>query len=270
MSRTPHRHGRHELGQNDLTDRRVIRAIVDLADECGGPYLEWAAGRGAITVPLARLERPLQVVELDPRRAAWLRRTLGPHVCVTEGDIVRHAPAESTRTLVANLPFHLTTPALRHLLRQRHWQHAVLVTQWEVARKRAGVGGATMLTAQWWPWIDARLMQRVPAQAFRPTPSVDGGILLLSRRPEPMVSSADRRAYQDFVTRVFRGRGRTLREILTFAGVPKAAATELSARHPRSLPRDLGPEAWREAFSSSRPPRAGRGAGGPDRRARRQ
>ena len=148
MSRSPHLPGRHELGQNDLTDRRVIATIVDLADECGGPYLEWAAGRGAITRPLARLGEPLRVVERDPRRVATLRR-LGPHVCITEGDILRHAPPAGTRTVVANLPFHLTTPALRHLLQQPHWTHAVLVTQSEVARKRAGVGGATMLTAQW-------------------------------------------------------------------------------------------------------------------------
>lgn len=253
MSRNSHRLGRHELGQNDLVDRGVIAAIIDLAADRGGPYVEWAAGRGAITRPLARLGEPVHVVELDPRRAAGLRRTLGPHVCITEGDILRHAPPAETRTVVANLPFHLTTPALRHLLRQRHWEHAILVTQWEVARKRAGVGGATMLTAQWWPWIESRLVRRVPARAFRPMPSVDAGVLAMSRRAQPLVPYVDRRNYQDFVARAFQGRGRTLREVLTGAGMPRSAATALAASHPRALPRDLDAEAWAEAFRLARP-----------------
>lgn len=244
--------GPHELGQNDLVDRRVIAQVVDLAARSGGPYVEWAAGRGALTAPLAWLGESLHVVELDPRRAAGLRRRLGPHVCVTEGDILRHAPPRGTRTLVANLPFHVTTPALRHLLRQPHWQHAVVITQWEVARKRAGVGGATMLTAQWWPWVDARLVRRIPARAFRPVPSVDAGVLSLSRRDAPLVSVAERRAYQDFVARVFQGRGRTLREVLRSAGAADQAARHLAARRPRGLPRDLGPAEWAEAFASLR------------------
>lgn len=34
-----------------------------------------------------------------------------------------------------------------------------------------------MMTAQWAPWFDFRLITRVPAYAFTPKPSVDGGIL---------------------------------------------------------------------------------------------
>ncbi len=64
---------------------------------------------------------------------------------------VVHGDALRTRldrpVVVGNLPFHLTTPILRRLLAAGGWTEAVLLTQWEVARKRAGVGGRTMLTA---------------------------------------------------------------------------------------------------------------------------
>lgn len=254
MSRQHHRPGPHELGQNDLVDRRTITAVVALARECGGPYVEWAAGRGALTRPLARIGAPLHVVELDPRRVAALERAaLGPHVCIGEGDILRHAPPAGTRTLVANLPFHVTTPALRHLLRETHWQHALLITQWEVARKRAGVGGATQLTAQWWPWVDTGLVQRIPATAFRPVPSVDAGLLHLRRRPEPLLPASEQRDYHEFVRRVFGGRGRHLAQILTGAGVSREAANRLAAqRRPGALPRDLDAATWVAAYRSRR------------------
>jgi 23S rRNA (adenine-N6)-dimethyltransferase len=85
-----------------------------------------------------------------------------------------------------------------------------------VARKRAGVGGATQLTAQWWPWFDLRLVRRIPASAFAPLPSVDAGLLEVSRRSAALV--ADRAGYQDWVRAVFTGRGRRLAGILATAG----------------------------------------------------
>ena len=71
-------------------------------------------------------------------------------------------------TLVSNVPFHITTAVMRRLLALSQWRDAILITQWEVARKRAGVGGATQLTAQWWPWYEFELDRRIPAAAFVP------------------------------------------------------------------------------------------------------
>ncbi len=73
--------------------------------------------------------------------------------------------------VVGNIPFHLTTPILRRLLSSATWQHAVVLTQWEVARKRAGVGGRTMMTAQAAPWFDFVLDSRVPAGCFTRGPA---------------------------------------------------------------------------------------------------
>lgn len=41
-----HTDGRHEHGQNFLTDRRVARQIVTLVAETSGPILEIGPGRG--------------------------------------------------------------------------------------------------------------------------------------------------------------------------------------------------------------------------------
>ena len=244
--------GRHELGQNFLTDRATIARIVDLARERPGPLVEWGTGDGAITLRLATLGRPVEGIEIDRKRASDLGRRVGPHVCVKEGDILRHAPPAGS-VVVANVPFHLTTPILRHLLAAPGWHSAILLTQWEVARKRAGVGGATQLTAQCWPWFEFTLDRRVPATAFSPRPSVDAGLLLVARRDRPLVPDAQRRAYQDWVARVFSSRGRSLTEILRHNGVPPHTATELARRlgaRRSPLPRDLRAEDWASAFTA--------------------
>jgi len=246
-----HHPGAHELGQNFLRDRRTIARIVELAARRDGPIVEWGPGGGALTIPLAGLGRPVEAIEIDQRAASDLARRLGPHVTVRHGDLLRHNPPAGS-TLVANLPYHLTTAALRHLLTRRGWERAVLMTQWEVARKRAAVGGATLMTAQWWPWFEFTLDRRVPASAFRPRPGVDSGLLLIDRRGEPLLSLREQRAYQHFARRIFTGRGRGLQEILQRGGGLSAGrARSFCHRHgyrPVQLPRTVDPAHWAEAF----------------------
>ncbi|WP_127476643.1 23S ribosomal RNA methyltransferase Erm [Microbacterium sulfonylureivorans] len=237
--------GRHELGQNFLTHRPTIHGIVDLVAATRGPILEIGAGDGALTVPLARLGRDLAAIDIDERRVRTLRRRL-PSARIERADALRH-PLDRP-VLVGNVPYHLTTPILRRLLTRSQWRDAILLTQWEVARKRAGVGGGTMMTAQAAPWFEFGLRGRVPARHFTPMPSVDGGILTITRRGAPLVDPRDRRTYDRFVGAMFTGRGNGLAAILQqSSGLSRSRARgilrELGIDDHR-LPRDLRPEQW--------------------------
>ncbi|WP_029089598.1 23S ribosomal RNA methyltransferase Erm [Brevibacterium album] len=243
--------GRHELGQNFLVHAPTLDSLTALVASAAGPVIEIGAGDGALTRRLAALGRPLTAIELDEHRVRRLRVSLPAHVRVEHGDAMvhpMHAPV-----LVGNLPFHLTTPILRRLLRLRAWREAIVLTQWEVARKRAGVGGRTLMSAQAGPWFEFELHGRVPARGFRPAPSVDGGILRIRRREESLVPSAAAGAYRDFAHRVFTGRGGALPRILQRAtGRPphevRAALAEAGAVS-AALPRDLDPEQWALLFT---------------------
>jgi 23S rRNA (adenine-N6)-dimethyltransferase len=237
LSRSIHG-GRHELGQNFLYHPPTIDRIVRLVRATDGPILEIGAGDGAITRQLATLGRDVRAVDLDEHRVRRLRRRL-PSVSVVHGDALR-VPLDRP-VVVGNLPFHLTTPILRRLLTDGGWTEAVLLTQWEVARKRAGVGGRTMLTAQSAPWFDFALHGRVPADGFRPKPAVDGGLLTISRRRSPLVDPAERGGYEQFVRTVFTGRGRGIGEILP---KPRRATLKAAGIRPSALPRDLTPRQW--------------------------
>lgn len=247
-----HPGGAHELGQNLLVDTQVVDRVVALVPRTDRPVVEWAAGRGALTLPLARLGRPVEAVEIDPRSVARLGRIAPGNVTVTRDDILRHAPPSGSYDLVCNVPFHLTTPVLRRLFTLPGWQRSVLITQWEVARKRAAVGGTTLLTAAWWPWFTFRLDRRVPAAAFRPRPSVDAGLLVVDRRPEPLVPLTDLGRYQRFAAGVFNGPGRGVREVLTRLGADPGDVRRWAREHgvgPSALPRDLDASAWVGAYA---------------------
>ncbi|OON81500.1 23S ribosomal RNA methyltransferase Erm [Streptomyces tsukubensis] len=248
--------GSHELGQNFLVDPSVIGAFVQLVAPTEGPIVEIGPGDGALTLPLSRYGRPLTAVEVDPRRAERLSRRTPDNVTVVRSDILRHRLPREPHVIVGNVPFHLTTPIVRRLLASDHWHTCVLLVQWEVARRRAGVGGATMLTAHWWPWYEFALHGRVPARAFRPVPSVDGGLLTAYRRERPLVVAAERADYQDFVKRVFTGPGRGLPEILGRAGAfgPARASAWLRQEEvpARALPKDLTAHQWAALWELAR------------------
>jgi 23S rRNA (adenine-N6)-dimethyltransferase len=238
--------GRHETGQNFLVDRRVIARVVDAVAPLPGPIVEIGPGDGALTLPLARLGRSVTAVEIDPARADRLRDRSPALVTVVTSDVLRYRMPATPHVLVGNIPFHLTTAILRRILQNDGWTHAVLLVQWEVARRRAGVGGATLMTAAWWPWFEFELLGRVPSSAFRPVPGVDGGLLRITRRPRPLVG--DRARYQRFVGDVFQGRGRGLPEILSRTRRVQRAdladwlrAEGITARH---LPKHLDAAQW--------------------------
>ena len=172
MPRSSHG-GRHELGQNFLTHTPTISKITALVTATKGPILELGAGAGALTRPLAQLGRPVTAIDIDEHRIASLQSAL-PGVTINHADALT-VPLDHP-VIVGNIPFHLTTPILRRLLRGGTWTEAVLLTQWEVARKRCGIGGSTMLTAQTAPWFTFDLHGRVPSWGFRPRPSLHGGI----------------------------------------------------------------------------------------------
>lgn len=253
--------GRHELGQNFLIHRPTIQRIVDLVAATRGPILELGAGDGALTAPLARLGRDLVAIDIDEHRVRALRGRL-PQIRVEHADALRH-PLDRP-VVVGNVPYHVTTPILRRLLTRERWQQAILLTQWEVARKRAGVGGGTMMTAQAAPWFAFSLHGRVPARHFAPMPSVDGGVLRIVRRAAPLVDPADRRGYEAFVRAMFTARGNGMPALLQraaglSAGQSRAVVGRVGVA-PSCLPRDVRPEQWaalwREAAGSPRDARA--------------
>ncbi|MGO2110215.1 MAG: 23S ribosomal RNA methyltransferase Erm [Pseudoclavibacter sp.] len=259
--------GRHEHGQNFLSDAAIIRRMISQVARTRGHVVEIGPGRGALTTELARLGRPVTAVEIDPGLARRLERDFGTDIRVVNDDFVRWRSPAAPHVVVGNLPFHLTTAMLRKLLRTPSCTHAVLLVQWEVARRRAGVGGITMMTAQWWPWVTFELHGRVPAAAFSPRPAVDGGLLTITRRPDPLVPDGSGDDYRAFVHAVFQGRGRGLAEIVRRA-VPPHRLGRVDAWLARErvgrghLPRDLDAEQWAGLFI------AARGHGGAPRPAR--
>ena len=216
---------RKSLSQNFLTDAEVLDAIVAAAElSPGDRVVEVGPGLGVLTRRLLAAGASVLAVELDPRLAAYLRRELGvvPGFELIEADALElHAremfPGQAFK-LVANIPYHITSPLLHAFLEgDRPPELTVLLVQLEVAeRVAAAAGQMSYLSVFVQNATSAEVVARVPAGAFEPAPSVDSAVLRLRRRPDPPVPPGEaREPFYRVVQAAFRQRRKQVHNGLT-------------------------------------------------------
>ena len=187
---------RKSLSQNFLTDAEALDAIVGAAELVAGDrVVEVGPGLGVLTRRLLASGASVLAVELDARLAAYLRRELDGVAGfeLVESDALQLHPRELFAghdfKLVANIPYHITSPLLHAFLEgDRPPTLSVLLVQAEVAeRVAAPPGGTSYLSVFVQNVASAEVVRRVPAEAFEPAPSVDSAVLRLRRRVDPAV-----------------------------------------------------------------------------------
>jgi 23S rRNA (adenine-N6)-dimethyltransferase len=192
---------RRRLGQNFLRPELARQLVGEGNFRAGELVVEVGAGRGALTVPLAEAGVELVAVEFDPHWASQLRAQLQGRVRVVEADFLTMPLPTRPFRVMGSLPFGETTAILRRLFDNPlvPLQRADLMVQWEVARKRAAVPPATLLSTSWAPWWEFKLGRRIPATDFRPVPRVDAGLLVAIRKKNPLLPPAMADEFSRFV-----------------------------------------------------------------------
>lgn len=216
---------RRSLSQNFLTDPEALEAIVAAAElQPGDRVVEVGPGLGVLTRRLLAAGASVLAVELDPRLAAYLRRELGrlERFELVEADALSLHPREmfpgQPFKLVANIPYHITSPLLHAFLEgERPPDLTVLLVQLEVAERVASPpGGMSYLSVFAQNVADAEVVARVPAAAFEPEPAVDSAVLRLRRRAAPYVPSGEgREPFYRVVQAGFRERRKQVHNGLT-------------------------------------------------------
>jgi 16S rRNA (adenine1518-N6/adenine1519-N6)-dimethyltransferase len=218
-------HPRRALSQNYLTDPEALDTIVEAAElEPGDRVVEIGPGLGVLTRRLLAAGASVLAVELDPRLSAWLRRELAgvPGFELIEADALTFDPGTafpgSEFKLVANIPYHITSPLLHAFLEgERPPTLTVLLVQAEVAeRVAAPPGRMSYLSVFVQNVTEAELVAGVAAAAFEPAPKVDSAVLRLRRRAEPVVPFGVRRPpFYRLVQAGFRQRRKQLHNALS-------------------------------------------------------
>ena len=214
---------RRGLSQNFLTDGDALDAIVTAADLAPGDrVVEIGPGLGVLTRRLLALECEVIAIEIDAHLVGYLRRELddAEGLTLVEADALdvdpeRLFPGQPYR-LVANIPYHITSPLLHRFLGSSHPpDRSVLLVQAEVAERVAAPPGQTSyLSVFVQDLARAAVVARVPAAAFEPEPDVDSAILRLDLRPVSAVPPSDRETFYRVAQAAFRQRRKQIHNSL--------------------------------------------------------
>ncbi len=260
---------RKRLGQHFLVDGKVLKQILSAAEISPQDVIvEVGPGLGIMTAELARRAGWVIAVELDDNLAALLKQTLASfkNVAIINKDILKIDPASllakpeipsGKYKVVANLPYYITSPVLRHFLEASvKPERMIVMVQKEVARQIvAKPGERSVLTVAVQFYGKPSIVSYVPARAFYPAPEVDSAILRIDVYSQPPVPVTDEKSFFELVRAGFTApRKQIANSLAQGSGLPKDEVRLLLAKSsiaPQRRAETLTLEEWAKLWQVS-------------------
>jgi 16S rRNA (adenine1518-N6/adenine1519-N6)-dimethyltransferase len=200
--------------QNFLIDGNIIRKIVQEAKVSQSDLvIEIGPGPGALTEALLETGCSVWAIEKDPKLAALLRRLSDDEEKLVifnedflsfnlEERLQKHLGAGRKAKVVANLPYHITTPILTGLIPLEHVLSDVIVMmQKEVGQRCSALAGSkdySSLTVFLQFFSQISYSFTVDRNCFLPKPSVQSAVMHFTLlKPDPTIN-------QEFLFKLIR------------------------------------------------------------------
>ncbi len=201
-----HRYGfrtRKRLGQHFLVDDDVLAKILETAAlQSSDVVVEVGPGLGIMTAAMAAKAGRVIAVELDDTLAGKLAECAADNVRVVNENILDIDPGElitphESYKVVANLPYYITQPVLRHFLEASvKPDFMVVMVQKEVAESIVAKGGRrSTLTNAVQVYGRPEIVMAVPRKCFYPAPQVDSAVVSIEVLPRPSIDLPDPEAF---------------------------------------------------------------------------
>jgi 16S rRNA (adenine1518-N6/adenine1519-N6)-dimethyltransferase len=249
------------LGQNFLVDDGILQSIIQAADlKPTDTVIEVGPGLGLMTAELAKRAGWVIAIELDNHLADILNETLQyENIVVLNEDVLGASPAAILQggppgfpaafnqyKVVANLPYYITQPVIRHFLEAPvKPEKMVLMVQKEVAETicaEAGQRRVLSIAVQFYG--KPSIVAKVPPASFFPAPDVDSAVIQIDVYKQPPVEVDNPEGFFKLVRAGFTAaRKQAANSLSQGLGLPRPAINQMLARA------DIDPQRRAETFT---------------------
>jgi len=238
------------LSQNFLIDPGILsRLVEEIHLKEDDLILEIGAGTGILTSHLVKKAKKVWAVEIDEKLCQILKKELNKRenlriICadITRLCMEKLLPEEEKIKVVGNLPYHIASWLMFHLVKKPWVDLMVFTIQREVAGKLLSPPGDKKrgtLTVLISYYADVERVIDVPPQAFYPSPRVGSTVIRI--KPEKKLLARDEKLFLATVKAAFASRRKTLlnslsrglgvsreevRTVLAKSGIPEKKRAE--------------------------------------------
>ncbi|HEU0085688.1 MAG TPA: 16S rRNA (adenine(1518)-N(6)/adenine(1519)-N(6))-dimethyltransferase RsmA, partial [Candidatus Paceibacterota bacterium] len=181
------------LGQNFLKSKPALSKIVEAGEIMpSDTILEIGPGKGALTEKLLERAGKVIAIEKDRDLVVFLREKFAQEIStgkldLREADILDYQPVDNMQgdplhvKIIANIPYNITGAIFKKFLTSHvQPERMVLLVQHEVAQRIvARDGKESILSISVKAYGSPKMIMKVPARFFSPSPKVDSAVLLV-------------------------------------------------------------------------------------------
>ena len=179
------------LGQNFLTDRKILELIVNTVEIKGKEVLEIGPGSGNLTdYILKKLPKKMYVIEKDNNLTTLLVKKFNNEIEIINEDVLKISTDKiSQKKLIVfgNLPYNISTEILSQWiinLKEKFWfDNLILMFQKEVAdriiaKHNTSNYGRLSILSNW--KLNIKKIIDVKPESFSPRPKIDSSLLVFT------------------------------------------------------------------------------------------
>ena len=218
------------LGQNFISDKNLLGAIcADAGIGEGDVVVEIGTGAGTLTEAILQTGAYVHTFEVDTRLEPMIRSRLAAYEGKNElhfADVLKMSDERFSElvpcpfSVVANLPYYVTTPLImRFLESELPCRSLTLTVQKEVGERLCAPAGSSeygAVTVSVDSYCDVSITRIIDKKMFFPAPKVDSCVIRLSVKDDKY-RIADRTLFRRVVKAVFCNRRKTLENNLKSA-----------------------------------------------------
>ncbi len=260
------------LSQNFLIDGNILRKILIASNICAEDFvIEIGPGPGALTESLLNQGATVLAIEKDPLFAQALKRlqTQDHRLFVFEDDALRFdlvaqlqslLPHGKKAKLVANLPYHLTTPLITRFVQMNQWVESLtLMVQKEIALRFVASPGSmdySSISVFLALFSNPFFCFQVEPTCFYPRPKVHSAVVHLVLKQPPDTLDLD--SFLKLTRTCFGKRRKMLRSSLKDLYTPEALEKGFTTTglHPEARPESLSLSQLIDLYSAIASPSA--------------
>lgn len=244
-----------DLGQHYLVDESVLEAIVESGNvQHSETVVEVGAGIGVLTEALLKAGAHVRAIEFDARIIPLLTSFVNAprwdeKLEIIEGNALHVDMPQTPYKIIANIPYHITSPLLRHVFLEspKAPTSMTLLIQREVAERICDPKDRGLLTVVVSLFGKPSIVRHVPPGAFLPPPKVDSSVLHIACFEKPL---ADTETIDRLMSLLKIGFGQKRKMLRNTIDVPLLESVGID---PTRRPQTLSTEEWLALARASTP-----------------